>query len=91
MIPHILKLDTGGLPVSWITWQSAATLYCRERVVWEAGKERFVIHGGVSAATGRPSELNIGSIIAVGDRSRRFERGVPLLTNRTLFQRDHNL
>ena len=63
----------------------------RERVVWEAGKERFVIHGGTCAATGNTSQLNIGSIIAVGDRSRRFERGVPLLTNRTLFQRDHNL
>ena len=36
MIPHILKLDTGGLPVGWITWQSAVTLYSRERVVWEA-------------------------------------------------------
>lgn len=91
MFPHILKLDTGGLPVGWITWQSAATLYCRDRVVWEAGKERFVVHGGTNASTGRTSELRIGSIIAVGDRSRRFERGVPLLTNRTLFQRDHNL
>jgi 5-methylcytosine-specific restriction endonuclease McrA len=91
MLAPILKLDTGGLPVSWITWQSAATLYCRDRVVWEAGKERFVIHGGTCAATGKQSQLEIGSIIAVGDRSRRFERGVPLLTNRTLFQRDHNV
>ena len=91
MFSPILKLDTGGLPVAWITWQSAATLYCRDRVVWEAGKERFVIHGGTCARTGLPSTLEIGSIIAVGDRSRRFERGVPLLTNRTLFQRDHNL
>ncbi|HUS23470.1 MAG TPA: HNH endonuclease [Candidatus Binatia bacterium] len=91
MIPSILKLDTGGLPVAWITWQSAATLYARDRVVWEAGKEHFTLHGGICAATGRQSTLRIGSIIAVGDRSRRFERGVPLLTNRTLFQRDHNL
>ena len=91
MIPSILKLDTGGLPVSWITWQSAATLYARERVVWEAGKERFVLRGGICARTGLQSKLEIGSIIAVGDRSRRFEKGVPLLTNRTLFQRDHNL
>lgn len=91
MIPHILKLDTGGLPVGWITWQSAVTLYSRDRVVWEAGTERFVILGGTCARTGQQSKVEIGSIIAVGDRSRRFERGVPLLTNRTLFQRDHNL
>ncbi|MCI0750009.1 MAG: HNH endonuclease [Nevskiales bacterium] len=91
MIPAVLKLDTGGLPVSWISWQSTVTLYARDRIVWEAGKQRFVIHGGICAATGQPSQVEIGSIVAVGDRSRRFERGVPLLNNRTLFQRDHNL
>ena len=90
-IPHILKLDSGGLPVSWITWQTAATLYARERVAWEAGEERFILHGGICARTGRRSQLKIGSIVAVADRSKRFTRGVPLLTNRTLFQRDKNL
>ena len=90
-IPAILKLDAGGLPVSWIRWQTAVTLYARERVRWEAGAERFTIHGGICAATGRQSTLEIGSIIAVADKSRRFDRGVPLLTNRTLFQRDRNL
>src|SRR5579885_118810 len=91
MIPAILKLDKTGLPVSWIRWQTAATLYARRRVCWEAGEERFVIHGGVRARTGLPSRLQIGSIIAVADRSRRFEGNAPLLTNRTLFQRDRNL
>ena len=91
MIPSILKLDKGGMPVAWIRWQTAATLYARKRVCWEAGEERFVIHGGTCARTGRVSELRIGSIIAVADRSRRFEGCAPLLTNRTLFQRDRNL
>lgn len=91
MIPSILKLDAGGLPVSWIHWQTAVTLYARERVRWEAGAERFVIHGGICARTGRRSQIEIGSIIAVADKSRRYEKGVPLLTNRTLFQRDRNL
>ena len=90
-IPSILKLDAGGLPVSWIPWQTAVTLYARERVRWETGAERFVIHGGVCARTGERSRIEIGSIIAVSDRSRRYEKGVPLLTNRTLFQRDRNL
>ncbi len=91
MIPSILKLDIGGLPVGWIHWQTAATLYARDRVRWEAGDARFVVHGGINAATGRRSELCIGSIIAVADRARRFAANAPMLTNRTLFQRDHKL
>jgi 5-methylcytosine-specific restriction endonuclease McrA len=91
MIPSILKLDAGGLPVGWIRWQTAVTLYARERVCWETGEERFVVHGGINALSGERSSLRIGSIIAVADRSRRFDGTAPLLTNRTLFQRDHNL
>ncbi len=90
-IPAILKLDAGGLPVSWIRWQTAVTLYSRERVRWEAGEGRFTIHGGICARTGERSSIEIGSIIAVADKSKRYERGTPLLTNRTLFQRDRNL
>lgn len=90
-IPAILKVDAGGLPVSWIHWHVAVTLYARERVRWEAGERRFLIRGGLNARTGCESRTEIGSIIAVTDQSRRHIRGVPLLTNRTLFQRDRNL
>lgn len=90
-IPAILKVDSGGIPVSWIHWHVAVTLYARGRVRWEAGDERFLIRGGINAATGQQSRFEIGSIIAVADRSRRHVRGIPLLTNRTLFQRDRNL
>lgn len=90
-IPAILKVDSGGMPVSWIHWHTAVTLYARELVRWEAGDERFLILGGTNARTGLRSSVRIGSIIAVADRSRRHGRGVPLLTNRTLFQRDRNL
>lgn len=90
-IPSILKVDAGGMPVSWIHWQTAVVLYARDRVRWEAGAARFRIRGGINARTGHRSEIEIGSIIAVADRSRRYARGVPLLTNRTLFQRDRHL
>lgn len=90
-IPAILKVDSGGLPVSWIHWHDAVTLYARDRVRWEAGAERFLIRGGINARSGLQSQVEIGSIIAVADRCRRHVRGVPLLTNRTLFQRDRNL
>ncbi len=72
MIPSILKLDAGGLPVGWIRWQSAVTLYARKRVCWEAGAERFRISGGLSSVTGQRSSVEIGSIIAVADRARKF-------------------
>jgi Restriction endonuclease len=91
MIPSILKLDIGGMPVAWIRWQTAATLYARERVCWEAGGERFTVYGGTNALTGQRSEIQIGSIIAVADRSRHYCSGTPMLVNRTLFQRDRNL
>lgn len=91
MIPSILKLDAGGQPVAWIRWQSAVTLYARDRVCWEAGEERFRIFGGICARTGERSHFEIGSIIAVADRTRKYANGTPLLTNRTLFQRDRNL
>ena len=42
---------------------------------------RFVVHGGTCVRTGRVSELRIGSIIAVADRSRRFEGSAPLITS----------
>lgn len=91
MIPSILKLDVSGMPVAWIDWTAAVSLYARDRVRWEAGQRRFVIRGGINAGSGQRSAMDIGSIIAVADRSRKFSRGVPLLTNRTLFLRDRYL
>lgn len=91
MIPAILKLDAGGLPVGWIHWQTAVTLYARQRVCWEAGEERFSVAGGINARTGERSFFELGSIIAVADRSKRYSQGEPLLTNRTLFHRDQYL
>lgn len=88
MQPTILKLDISGLPVGWITWQTAAVLYSRERVRWEAGDTRFTFTGGVRG-DGLRSSVSISSIIAVPDKSGRYmKRAPPPLTNRALFQRD---
>jgi 5-methylcytosine-specific restriction endonuclease McrA len=90
MIPQVLKLDVSGCPVEWVNWQIAATLYARQRVKWEAGDARFTLRGG-NRDDGSRSSMTINSIIAVQDRSRRFEhRHIPL-TNRTLFQRDRHI
>jgi hypothetical protein len=90
MFPHVLKLDVGGVPVEWLSWQEAATLYARDRVRWEAGEARFSLRGG-ARADGSRSSLDINAIIAVSDRSRRFERGKPALSNRILFARDRHI
>ena len=90
MFPLVLKLDAGGVPVEWLHWQTAATLYARDRVRWEAGEARFVLRGG-ARADGSRSALDICSIIAVADRSRRYERGRPAVHNRILFARDRHI
>lgn len=86
MHPSVLMCDAAGLPVEWIHWQAAATLYSRNKVTWEAGTEFFVLTGG-TRVDGLQSSLRVNSIIAVKDRSKKFTR-VPPITNRLLFQRD---
>ncbi len=87
MHPMVLKLDVSGLPVKWITWETAATAYARGRVKWEAGSETFTVRGGTRG--GQQSIIEINSIIAVADRNRHFS-AVPRLTNEALFARDHH-
>ena len=78
VIPRILKLDAGGLPVEWIEWQQAVSLYFTDKIAWEAGSEKISLRGGRSRETGIRSELAIDSIIAVRDRSHRFARNLVL-------------
>lgn len=89
MYPLVLMCDVAGLPVEWIHWQAAATLYARKKVTWEAGSEFFVLTGG-TRFDGVQSSLRVNSIIAVKDRSKKFTR-VPPITNRLLFSRDGHI
>lgn len=92
VIPHILKLDVGGLPVEWVDWREAVGLYFTDKIAWEAGSEKILLRGGRSRETGYRSRMEIDSIIAVRDRSQRFSRHlVPRLTRRELFRRDGGL
>ena len=34
MIEKVLKLDIGGRPISWITREEGALMYCRGQVAW---------------------------------------------------------
>lgn len=88
--PKILKLDIAGLPLKWLNWEDAATLYCREKVAWEAGSVKVRVKGGINRISGERSTLAIDTIIAVNDRSHVVrDASVPPLNNRELFYRDH--
>lgn len=91
--PLVLRLDISGLPMTWISWEDAVSLYTRDMVAWTAGESMFSIRGGVNRATGLRSSVDINSIIAVKRRTQtRFRpRTVPPLNNRELFYRDGNL
>lgn len=92
VFPRILKLDAGGLPVEWIDWRQAVSLYFTDKIAWEAGSEKIHLRGGRSRETGARSGLAIDSIVAVYDRSHRYARGlVPPLSRRELFHRDGGL
>lgn len=88
MNARILKLDVGGQPLRWISWETAATLYARDSVAWEAGETRFTIRGGINASSGLQSSMDLSSIIAVREASGSRRRRPPPLTNRALFARD---
>jgi len=90
MIEKVLKLDVGGRPVSWISREEGALLYCRDQVAWEAGVEEIILRGGFSSVTGARSILLVNSIIAtrVIDRTAEFRAGTPALNNTRLFRRD---
>ena len=93
MTPLILRLDISGLPVTWIPWQDAVSLYCRDMVAWTAGEQNFTFRGGFCRKTGERSSVDINTIIAVkrSSHNKLVSRSIPPLTNRELFLRDAHL
>jgi 5-methylcytosine-specific restriction endonuclease McrA len=83
----ILALNSGGQPHSWITWQDAVTLKCKDLISWEFGDEEFMFHGGLSRMTGLRSQVEVASIVALKSKF-HYEKRTPTLSNRNLFRRD---
>ena len=86
----ILKLDVAGRPVTWLTAEQGALLYCRGQVAWELGACSVRLRGGISRRTGRRSTLDVNTIVAARSMDRRAIAltDVPALTNARLFRRD---
>ena len=49
---RILRINTAGFPLEWLSWEEAVCLHARELVSWTYGEEVMQVHGGHSKATG---------------------------------------
>lgn len=86
--PQILKLDSGGQPVEWISWKKAVGHQVTGEVAWSLGEQTFSFRGGHDK-NGEQSIVTIPSIIAVtGKSAAKRKKTVPTLTNTQLFKRD---
>ena len=92
---EVLRTDVAGMPLEWIDYRVAATLYHSGQVAYACGSTLYRIHGGYSAKSGARSIIEVNSIIATEGDTRTLERNreryTPPLNNRTLFRRDANL
>ncbi len=92
---EVLRTDVAGMPLEWIDYRVAATLYHSGQVAYACGSPLYRIRGGYSAKSGDRSIIEVNSIIATEGDTRTLERNreryTPPLNNRTLFRRDANL
>ena len=80
------------MPLEWIDYKEAARLYTQEQVAYTCGSLLYELYGGVNAATGRRTVLEVNSIVATvghtGNPGNTRHDYVPPLNNQTLFRRD---
>jgi 5-methylcytosine-specific restriction endonuclease McrA len=92
---EVLRTDVAGMPLEWIDYRVAATLYHSGQVAYACGSPLYRIRGGYSAKSGARSIIEVNSIIATEGDTRTLERNreryTPPLNNRTLFKRDGNI
>ena len=43
---RILRINSAGYPIEWVSWQQAACLHARELVSWTYGEEVMEVHAG---------------------------------------------
>lgn len=95
MSQEVLRTDVAGMPLEWIDYRVAASLYHSEQVVYCCGSPIYRVRGGYNARTGLRSVIEVSSIVATLGDTRNVERNrahyTPPLNNRTLFRRDANI
>ncbi len=80
------------MPLEWIDYRDAVRLYHTGQVAYACGTLLYRLHGGINAASGERSCVDVNSIIATVGESYRGprirEEYTPPLNNQTLFKRD---
>ena len=91
MTALILKLDIGGQPMSWISWEDAAVHYAKDQVAWTLGDKPHRFFGGVNRMRNERSYLDVHPVVSVRGNTKRSKfMDVPPLSNRELFSRDRH-
>jgi 5-methylcytosine-specific restriction endonuclease McrA len=89
---QVLRTDASGMPIEWLGYQEAAKLYYLEAVAYTCGTALYTLHGGINAKTGRPSLIEVNSIIATHHHQKKGHATnfgyLPPLCNAALFRRD---
>ena len=91
--PQILKLNSGGVPLGWITYEDSVYHMAKGNILWSMGEYEVLLRGGTNAITGERSSMTIDTIIAISNNKNPFEfrRESPALTNPQLFARDRRM
>lgn len=91
--PQILKLNSGGVPLGWITYEDSVYHMAKGNILWSMGEYEVLLRGGMNAQTGKRSTMTIDTIIAISNNTNPFDyrREAPALTNPQLFARDRRL
>ncbi len=91
--PNILKLNSGGVPLGWISYETSVYHQAKGNILWSMGKYEVLLRGGTNAKTGLQSTMTIDTIIAISNNKNPydFRRESPALTNSQLFARDRCL
>ena len=89
---QVLRTDVSGMPLEWIDYRDAVRLYHTEQVAYACGSVLYRLHGGINAASGRRSIIDVNSIIATHGDTHTLGKArgdySPPLNNQTLFKRD---
>lgn len=92
---EVLRTDLAGMPLEWINYRDAVTLYHTEQVAYTCGSPIYQVRGGYNARSGERSVIEVSSIVATRGDTRALERNrecyTPPLNNQTLFKRDANI
>ncbi len=92
---EVLRTDIAGMPLEWIDYRAAASLYHGGQVAYCCGSPIYRVRGGYNAVTGLRSVIEVSSIVATRGDTRKVDsnrsRYTPPLNNRTLFKRDGNI